>query len=218
MTSHSDTNRHAILSKALELAPFEGWTASMLHRAAREAGLPELEADRLFPGGVMDVLDLHAAEADRMMLEALPQSTLKTLKIRERIAALVRTRLEQAEPHKEALRRAVAVSLLPPHIPTATKTLWRTMDAMWRAAGDTSSDFNYYSKRLLLSKVYTSTFLFWLNDASDGHADSWAFLDRRIAAVLTFGKTLADAKSRTESWGDKAAEFLRQRTAGRRAS
>ena len=39
---------------------------------------------------------------------------------------------------------------------------------MWRIAGDTSTDFNHYTKRMTLGAVYGSTLLVWLDDQSEG--------------------------------------------------
>ena len=59
---------------------------------------------------------------------------------------------------------------------------------MWRLAGDTATDYNHYTKRLTLSAVYTSTLLAWLDDDSEGFADTAAFLDRRLDDVMRFEK------------------------------
>ena len=55
---------------------------------------------------------------------------------------------------------------------------------MWQAAGDVSTDFNFYTKRGLLAGVLSATTLYWMNDGSDGQADTRAFLDRRISEVM----------------------------------
>jgi ubiquinone biosynthesis protein COQ9 len=104
-------------------------------------------------------------------------------------------RLELLQPHREAVRRGIAFLALPANVALGTRLLYRTVDAIWYAAGDTATDYNFYTKRALLAGVYASTLLYWLDDASDGYADTWAFLDRRIAdamripqAVGRFGK------------------------------
>jgi ubiquinone biosynthesis protein COQ9 len=69
--------------------------------------------------------------------------------------------------------------------------IWGTSDLIWTTLGDTSDDYNWYSKRTILSGVYSATLLYWLGDQSDGHADTWDFLDRRIDNVMQFEKTKA---------------------------
>jgi ubiquinone biosynthesis protein COQ9 len=143
---------------------------------------------RAFPGGVVELLEFFIAEADRHMLDALARTDLSALKVRERIATAVRLRLEAETPHKEAVRKALAVLALPIHAGRALKCLYRTVDAIWYAAGDTATDFNFYTKRGLLAAVYGATMLYWLDDRSAGSVDTDAFLDRRIADVMAIPK------------------------------
>ena len=124
---------------------------------------------------------------DTQGLEKLP---LADMKVRDKVAAGVRARLEILEPHKEAVRRGLSFLALPLNGPLGLKLLYNTVDAIWYAAGDRATDYNFYTKRTLLSGVYSSTLLFWLNDKSEGHEASWAFLERRIDEVLKIGGTL----------------------------
>ena len=116
-------------------------------------------------------------------------------------ATLVRTRLEALAPHREAMRRAVAARLLPSNAMAGCASLWRTVDLMWSVAGDKADDYNYYTKRSLLAAVWTSTFLFWLEDRSEGFRDSWAFLDRRIGDVMQIGALRARVGDALRSLG-----------------
>lgn len=197
MTTESDeatvaadlnTLRDRIADAALAHAAFDGWTDQALRAAARDAGASDLDIYRAFPGGVEELLDHHLLMADRRMVEDILALDLDTMKIREKITLAVRMRLEAAAPHKEAVRRGFNHLGLPHRGPRASRALWRTVDLIWRAIGDTSTDFNFYTKRTLLAGVYMSTLLFWLNDRSEGHADTWAFLDRRIANVMQIEK------------------------------
>ena len=110
------------------------------------------------------------------------------MKIRERITTAVKTRLASLRPHKEAARRAAAFLTLPLHAALGAKLLYRTVDAMWRAAGDTSTDFNFYTKRAILAGVYSSTLMRWFNDASEDEAATDEFLAARIENVMQFEK------------------------------
>ena len=122
------------------------------------------------------------------MLEELEGQDLAAMKIRDRIATAVRVRLERQAGNREAIRRAVALFALPNNMPAALQSLYRTVDAIWHAAGDTATDFNFYSKRLLLAGVYSATLIYWLEDKSDGSARTWTFLDRRIADIMRLQK------------------------------
>ena len=184
MTADLMQLRDEVLRAALPHIAFDGWTNRAMRRGASDLQLDRTEADRAFPYGAADMIGHYNDLLDRDMLSELDRRSIDQMKVRDRITTAVRVRLELAARHKEAVRRAVAVLALPVNARTATTSLYRTVDRIWIAAGDTATDWNFYSKRALLAGVYTSTGLYWLNDKSDGAADSWAFLDRRIADVM----------------------------------
>lgn len=183
--------RQQVLEAALRQAPFDGWTEAVLRRSLTEAGLDARLARRLFPRGARDLVDFFAADCDRRMVEELARRELPAMKIRERIATGVRVRLEQAERQREAVRRAVTFQASRLAGLDGARSLWRTADAIWRAAGDQATDYNWYTKRALLSGVYGSTLLYWLADDSTGREESWSFLERRIADVMRIEKAKA---------------------------
>ncbi len=185
-----ESTRRRLLDATLNHVPFDGWTMTALQRAAADLDLDAATAVNAFPGGAAELIAFHSAEADRRMLDALQPLDLPGMRVRDRIAAAVRLRLEQNTAHREAIRRALAFLALPQNGPLGLKCLYRTVDAIWYAAGDTSTDYNFYTKRLLLSGVYSSTLLFWLNDESEDFAETWAFLSRRIDEVLKIGGNL----------------------------
>lgn len=186
-----DELRPLLIEHMLPHVPFDGWTDKALALAAEEIGIPADRTHIAFPGGSADMVAAYIALADRRMLEELEARNIGSLKVRERITLAVRVRLEQATPHREAVRRALAILAMPQNLVLGSRTLWQTADAMWRAAGDTATDYNHYTKRLTLGGVYSTTLLVWLNDESVDLAETWAFLDRRIADVMRFEKTKA---------------------------
>src|SRR5258708_2998815 len=180
-------------------AAFDGWTRTALAAASRQLALPAGEADRLFPGGPTRVLAYLSERADLRTVEDMEKEGVGELKIRDRISKAVRIRLERHIGQREAVRRALALLSLPFNGPLALKLLYKTVDAMWYAAGDTSTDFNFYTKRATLAGVYSSTLLYWLNDPSPGSEATWGFLDRRIEDVMRIEKLKAQVKSWTGS-------------------
>ena len=179
-------------------AAFDGWGPDALTMAAEAAEVDAGVAKLAFPGGPVDMIDAWFAHIDRAMLAELPAATLTAMKIRERIAALVEARLTAVAPDREALRRALAVLALPQNLGRAARLGWRTADAMWRAAGDVATDYNHYTKRAILLGVYGATVSVFLDDESEGFADTRAFLSRRIDGIMRFEKAKAGFVKRTE--------------------
>lgn len=190
-----ETQRDRLVEAALAHVPFDGWTRAALVRGAADLGLGAADADRLFPGNAVDMIERMNRIADARMVEAFRAAGAEDMRIRDKIATAVRLRLEWALPHREAVRRGLAILALPIHGPAAARMLYRTVDAIWKAAGDRSTDYNFYTKRGLLAGVYMSTLLYWLNDHSQDRADSWAFLDRRIGDVMRVPKATGRLKA-----------------------
>ena len=179
-------------------AVFDGWSDKALAMAAAELGVPAGRAKLCFPGGATDMIGAWFDSIDRDMAAAFPLERVEAMKIRERIRTLVMFRIEAAEPSKEALRRAIAILAQPQNLPLASRLGWRSADRMWRIAGDSSTDFNHYSKRVILMGVYGSTSLVFLDDESEGLAETRAFLDRRIDDVMRFEKMKASWRGSSE--------------------
>lgn len=196
--------KDAILVAMLPDVAFDGWTDATLRRGAEAAGFHPQEAQAAFPGGPVEAVCWFSDWADRGMRDALAGTDLSPLKVREKVTLAVRRRLEILIPHREAVRRASSLLALPQNATHGPQLVYATVDAAWRAVGDGSVDYNFYTKRLLLAGVVTSTTLYWLDDRSEGLADSWSFLDRRIANVMSMGKVIGQVTGRA----GKAAGLL----------
>ncbi|HEY8433946.1 MAG TPA: COQ9 family protein [Sphingomicrobium sp.] len=175
-----------------ENAVFDGWTSAAVDSAARQLGVDAAQARLAMPKSQAAMIDTYIQEVDRGLHAYFTPERLAALKIREKIRGLVWRRLEIMGPAREAVRRALAILAMPQNLPLALRISWRTADRMWRIAGDTSTDFNHYTKRMTLGAVYASTLLVWLDDESEGWADTAAFLDRRIDDVMKIEKLKAE--------------------------
>ena len=169
-----------------ENAVFDGWTRQAVDSAARELGIEPVQARLAIPKSQAGMIEIYIQEVDRALESWFTPKRREAMKIREVIRALVWHRLEIMGPAREAVRRAIAILAMPQNVPLALRLSWRTADLMWRVAGDNSTDFNHYTKRMTLGAVYGSTLLVWLDDQSEGWTETAAFLDRRIDGVMRF--------------------------------
>jgi len=186
--------KRRFLERALKDAAFDGFTPKMMEAAAKETSISEADLKRLFPEGPVSLIAFYSAEADAEMERVLAALDLSQRKVRERIKLAVLTRLSILKPNKEAARRAAALLALPMHVGLATKLMYASVDAMWRAVGDVSTDFNFYTKRAILAGVYGSVLVRWFNDTGEDEKSTEAFLDARIENVMQFEKFKAKAK------------------------
>ena len=179
--------RDAAILALLPNVPLDGWTVAALRAAAGP------DADLLFPGGVTDMIDTYVDLGDRQMEQGAAALDLSNLRVPARVRAVIALRLEQQRPYREAVRRALSILALPGNAGLAVRITARTVDAVWHAAGDTSADFSWYTKRAILAGVYGATLLYWLRDYSIDEEDTLAFLDRRLAGVGRIGKARRQA-------------------------
>lgn len=183
-----DEMRPHLVDAMLAHVPFDGWGWQALDAAASDLNVVPAAARLAFPDGAIDMVDAYTARADARMEAAMRALPLDSMKIRERFQAAISTRLEQAAPHREAVRRATFILGSPRHALRAMRIGWRTADSIWRAMGDRSTDFSFYSRRAIAAGVYAATLLVWLDDDSPDFADTRAFLARRIDGVMRFEK------------------------------
>ena len=186
-TPGPDAVRAALLDAALPHVPFDGWTEATFRAAVADAGLDPGLARATCPRGGVDLALAYHARGDARMVSRLHQEPLASMRMRDRIAAAVRCRLEVVE-EKDAVRRGATLFALPQYAADGARAVWGTADLIWTALGDSSEDVNWYTKRATLAAVYSSTLLYWLGDTTPNHQATWEFLDRRIDDVMQFEK------------------------------
>ncbi len=192
-----DELRAALAPSLAANAAFDGWNTRALDATADGMGVDRDVARLAFSDGPLAMIDAWFAHIDRAMLDELSPETLAGMKIRARITALVEARLALLAPYRDALRRALAILAMPQNLARASKLGWRAADAMWRAAGDTATDYNHYTKRMTLGSVYAATIAVFVQDESEEWADTRAFLGRRIDGIMRFEKAKAGFVGRT---------------------
>lgn len=195
MSTKNQEIQDQILLATLEGVPFDGWCWSLAEDAAVTSGYSADVARAVFPEGLPDLMRYFSEWADREMLAALQDVDQTDMRIRDRIKLAVAMRFEVLDPYKEAVRAASVYWLSPFRKFELGKIIWRSADKIWLWAGDDAKDYNRYTKRALLSAVLASTAIRWLDDKSENHQETLAFLDRRIDNVLIAGKFAGKIKN-----------------------
>lgn len=193
------------LDEALKLVHTHHWNKTLVEAAAEAAGLSKSEAELVFPYGARDLSALLSRRHDAVALKALGQSDASKLKVRERIHAGVEARIEAAMADEEATRKSGAFLALPPNMPLGARLLWESADKLWRWAGDTATDENHYTKRLILSTVLASTLAARM---AGGHEHARKHLAGRIDHVMKFEKFKASAPFKPVEAGKTLAGIL----------
>ena len=203
----ADEAEQRVLDAALPLVPRLGWSPRTVAAAAKTAGLSAAEAELLLPYGPRDLAALLSRRHDRQALAALAMLDPSALKVRERIRRGVLARCDAAAADEAAVRRWSGFLALPPNVPLALRLVWESADVLWRWAGDTATDENHYTKRLLLAEILITTLAIRLSSGGNAAA---AHLDGRIEAVMAFEKWKAGLKP-SETARNLAAALSRLR-------
>lgn len=188
-----EETRKKILAETLKIVPFEGWSIATLEKASKAAGFKGKMAELMFKNGVISVIDYYFASLD----EQMKVNTLKhkSKSVTENVKRAILERIKLLSKHRALVTRTMAYMAMPQNSIYGMKFVWRTADVIWHdIVDDKSVDFNYYSKRTLLSGVYTSTIMFWVNDDSKDMVETEKFLDRRLKDVASIGKFLGRFK------------------------
>lgn len=189
-----EKKRINVLKRSLKEIKNYGFNKNMLLEASKKCDLSEGELGRLFPEGLYELKELFFYEVDKEMMKLLNKANSDNIRVREKIYNGVIYRLEIFQKNKDAVKYILVSGTTNPI--ESFKNLWNTADLIWKAAGDNSTDYNHYTKRLLLSWVYISTILCWFNDKDENLNETKLFCIRRIDEVLKFGKQSATIKGK----------------------
>lgn len=203
-----DALKLSVLENALTHVAFMGFKDDIITQALQDIGQDSSWSWRLFPEGTRDLIEFWSQTLDQQMLEHLNNQGTENLKVREKIALAVKTRIELLAPHRDAARQASLYLMKPQHSPLALRLTSKTVNEIWYWAGDKSTDYNYYTKRLLLGGVYTSTLAFWMRDESEGYTKTWDFLNKRIENVLALPKFPQKAKTCAKDIISRAGQIV----------
>ena len=177
-----------ILFSAKKNVIFDGWGNNLLDKIAKDIKISADDIYSIFPRGYKDILEYYLNEQDKKMILSIPKNKLDKLKTKEKIYLIILTRLEQNKKEKDLIKRTIRTLALPKNQLLAYSSLYRTVDNMWHLSKDKSVDFNFYTKRLILSGIYISTLAYWLNDYSKDHCKTKVFLKKRIDTTKNISK------------------------------
>ena len=195
---HSSEAKDLIISNMLRHVPEHGWTIEALRLAVVDTGYGEGDEYRVFSGNIDRVIEYYLTMIDRQMEDRLNEIDLSSMRIKDRVATAIMVRLHLLEDHKESVQKSLTYLATPIRNTIAMKSLYNTVNSIWYAAGDNSTDFNFYTKRTLLGGVYSATLIYWLKDTSEGAISTRAYLSRRLDQVMMIPKiksTLGDGVS-----------------------
>ena len=210
-TIYNNQTRIELIRSMLIHVPFDGWTWEAMEQGAIDIGFEKEKTSpsrieifkNLFKNGSIEFIDVFSEMIDLEVKENYDLIDFKPERVPEKIKKIIMIRLNLCQKYKEAVRSSISLTAIPINAKTSIKILYRTCNSIWRIAGDKSTDFSFYTRRISLAAVYTSTLLFWLNDNSKDNIETEFFLDRRlkdISKISRLKKPLSEAKKFTNNF------------------
>lgn len=178
-------NKQKILSNFLEICIFDGWNEKALEKSLEKSGIDTKLSNFIFENGCLDVADFFIREIDEKMKIAAINLDFSQMKIRDKIKNLVKIRLEINQEYKPQLVKLVQF-YSSKNILHALKNAYKTADLMWKTIGDNSVDFSFYSKRIILAKIYIRVLYYFVSDSSENYQKTLSLLDNQIEKVMQF--------------------------------
>ncbi len=162
---------------------FDEWNNKLLLDAEKECGFVKGYCHIIFPNGLREIVDFFESWQDQKMLELLSQQETPA-KIKDKIDLALKIRIKNCTPKLVHLKNRTYFTT-PSNTLFATKIGFRTCDLIWRYAGDTSIDYNYYTKRSLLFSVYISSILYYIQDESENNIDTDKYITKSLSGIIT---------------------------------
>lgn len=218
MILDSFESKEKILLNYLEIAGVEGWNDHSLTLAFNKANIDEKFIPIIFENGLFSLLEFHIEYFNLKTQEQVAKiNDFNERKIREKISILILTRFEVEKNHRLALQRllnffidlkniASNKSLVKPYA-MASLSVYKIADMMWKYIDDKSTDINFYSKRIILSKILIRCFFTFIKD-NDELKSTKNLIDQQIDKVINFAKIKENFKNNSQNLKNKFDDFL----------
>ena len=158
--------REQILKDAKVYLKKGNWNDNLFSNISKCSKFSFDEIVSVFPNGYKEIIEMYLEEINKKMISESKKTNLIRLKVHERIRTLIILRLKIMSREKKLITKTFLHLLLPNNYILAYNSLYKAVDEIWFLAGDNSTDFNFYSKRLILGSIYTATIVHFINNKS----------------------------------------------------
>ncbi|CAM9488572.1 unnamed protein product [Chrysoparadoxa australica] len=199
---HHPDPRERVLQASLQHVPQLGWSEAALAKGAQDCGLPGV-ATGMFNRGAIELVDHFMENA----LEDLRQQckvdqdegevgeNMSQPTGEERLQAAMLARLQSLQPYRSQWPQAMALGMVPGNVKSTAKSLAHLADELAVTSGDTSTELDWYGKRVAIAGFYVAAELYMLSDSTDDLKDTRDFLARGMVSYKSASlspSTMAD--------------------------
>ena len=191
----SNYSEKLVLGMLLNI-PFDGLQWEALYRAAEDLKIyknpltneNKIELKNFFENDLVNTIKAFNDYLDDKMEDSFSKTKKNKQRTPEKIKSLILNRISASLDFKDGIVSSLGFMSLPQNSKPSLKMLYNTCDRIWRVSGDQSTDFSFYTKRLILSGVYSSTLMYWIQDDTGDLKNTEDFLNRRLEDVSKIGK------------------------------
>jgi len=184
----------------------KGLNKNSLENISKRYGLNINEIELLFPEGNIDLIKFTFEQLNKELEEYCKKIDLIRLPVHKRIKKVLLSKISLMNKNKLFYRSIFLNLLIPKKNFSLSNQLYNSVDQIWFIAGDSSTDFNFYTKRLILSGIYSRVILFFFNNNNQEELEN--ILDESLKRV----SKIPEIKSKLKIFKDylpKIANFVK---------
>ncbi len=151
-----------ILKKVKKIVSIHGWSSDIFLKLQKQK-IEKSDLFYAFQNGYKDLLEYTLQDINVNLENKLKKINLINFPINKRIKKILLLRFELLNEDKEFYKKTFNHLLLPTNNKISKKSLYNSVNTMWYLAGDNSTDFNFYTKRLILSGIYTNALIIFFS-------------------------------------------------------
>lgn len=174
--------REVFFQELIKLLELNIWSDDLIKRVESNCSFKTGYHKILFPLGNDEIITKFESWQDNIMMAELLKIN-KPEKIREKISTALQTRIIKIIP-KKSLLHCMGFFARPEAFLSAQEASYKTCDIIWKYAGDKSTDFNHYTKRILLFGVYSSAKAYYLADNSKNYINTQNFIKNALDNIV----------------------------------
>ncbi len=218
MTIDSLENKQLILEKFLDNIAFEGVGEEVLEKSILESNLKPEHKELIFEEGVLSALEFYFNQIIQNLAQKIEShQNFSDLKIRQKIKFSVLEIFKYQTDHKLATSRILSFyfdiknftksNYGPKPFSLAFKNLYRFSDQIWYLIGDKSTDYNFYTKRLVLSKLIAKSSKIFVDDVTTDLQKTSQAIDNEIENIMKFEKAKSQIKQNVENLSELSCQL-----------